>query len=89
MSEQVPYRNGCQTMPRLIGIILIVIAVAGVIIHSALGLHIYINEVAQSVFGDSATQTYGSAIGEGVVYLVFYFIGAAGLAFLAVGGRRK
>ena len=76
-------------MPRIIGIILIVIAIAGVIIHSALGLHIYINDAVQGIFGDSATQTYRSAIGEGVVYLVFYFIGAAGLAFLAVGGRRK
>ena len=76
-------------MPRIVGIILIVVAIAGVIIHSAVGLHLYINEAAQSIIGDSATQTYGSSIGEGVVYLVFYFIGAAGLAFLAVGGRRK
>ena len=76
-------------MPRLVGILLIIVAIAGVIIHSALGLHIYVNDVVQGVFGDSATQTYRSAIGEGVVYLVFYFIGAAGLAFLAVGSRHK
>ena len=76
-------------MPRLVGILLIIVAIAGVIIHSALGLHIYVNDVVQGVFGDSATQTYRSPIGEGVVYLVFYFIGAAGLAFLAVGSRHK
>lgn len=76
-------------MPRLAGIALIIIAIGGVAIHSAVGLHTYINEALHQAFGDDATQTYGSAIGEGVVYLVFYFIGATGLVFLAVGSRAK
>ena len=76
-------------MPRITGIVLILIAIVGVIIHASLGLHLYINDALQRNLGDSATQTYGSAIGEGVVYLVFYFIGAAGLVFLAVSSRPK
>ena len=74
-------------MQRLTGIVLIGVGIAGVLLQATLGLNLLINDALQNTLGDSATQTYGSAIGEGVVYLLFYFIAAAGLAFLAVSGR--
>lgn len=70
-----------------LGVALIVIGLAGVGAQWLFGLNDYANAIAQAVMGQYATETVGTPVGAGVIYLVFYFIAAAGLALVAVGRR--
>jgi hypothetical protein len=69
---------------RLLGFALIAVAIVAAILHSAFGLHTYANDAVNVIYGAYATQTLDSPVGEGVVYLVIYFVGLLGLVLLAV-----
>lgn len=70
-------------MQRFFGLFLIALGVFAAVLHRFVCLHRYVNDAAQYMLGDYATQTAGSPVGEGVTYLVFYFVALLGLVLLA------
>lgn len=74
-------------MAHRIGVALIAIGLAGVAAQWLFGLNQHVNAIARALLGQYATETAGTAVGAGVVYLVFYFVAIAGLAIVAVRRR--
>ena len=68
---------------RLFGYALLGLAALALIAHWVFGLHLIANDIAHYFFGPYATQTFGSPVGEGIIYLVIYFIAVLGLAVVA------
>ena len=71
---------------RLFGYALIAIAGLALSAHWLFGLHHLANDMARYFFGAYATQSFGTPVGEGVIYLVIYFVGVLGLVIVA--GKR-
>ncbi len=76
-------------MVRFLGFLVLAVGVGGVVMHRFADLHRYANEAVHYYWGPSATQTFASPVGEGVVYLLFYFIAVVGLILIAVGRRKS
>ena len=74
-------------MQRFLGFLLIAFGIAGVLAQRFAGLHHYIDDAGRYFLGPNTSGTYGSPVGEAVVYLVFYFIGVLGLVLIAIGKR--
>ena len=70
-------------MQRFIGLLLIAIGVVGVIAQWLVGIHRYVDDASRDFLGQYASGSYGSPVGEAIVYLVFYFIAVSGLALMA------
>lgn len=75
-------------MVRFFGILVLLIGVGGAALHRFADLHRHANDAVRYFWGPSATGTFASPVGEGVVYLLFYFIAVVGLVLIAVGRRK-
>ena len=78
--------NGRQ-MQLFMGILLISVGAVGVLTQWLVGLHDYVDDASRYFLGPSSSGTFGSPVGEAVIYLVFYFIAMMGLAVLATSKR--
>jgi hypothetical protein len=78
--------NGRQ-MQLFMGILLISVGAVGVVAQWLVGLHDYVDDASRYFLGPSSSGTFGSPVGEAVIYLVFYFIAMMGLAVLATSKR--
>lgn len=76
-------------MVRFLGILVLVVGVGGAVVHRFADLHHYANDAVRYFWGPSATETFGSPVGEGVIYLLFYFIAVVGLVLIAAGRRKS
>lgn len=74
-------------MAHSLGVALIALGLAGVGAQWLFGLNDYANAIAHAVLGQYATETVGTSVGAGVIYLTFYFIAVAGLALVAIARR--
>ena len=73
-----------RTMQRVLGLLLIALAVVGALAQRLVGLNDLVGEALQAVLGPYVTKTFHSPVGEAVVYGFFYFIAACGLVLVAV-----
>ncbi len=69
------------------GILLISVGVVGVVIQWLVGIHHFVDDASRYFLGPNTSGTFGSPVGEAVIYLVFYFIAMMGLAVLATSKR--
>lgn len=71
-------------MQRVLGILLIGLAVAGALAQRLVGLNDYLGDALRATLGPYVTETLNSPVGEALVYGFFYFIAACGLVLVAV-----
>ncbi len=74
-------------MQRFMGFLLIAIGVVGVVAQWLVGIHHFVDDASRYFLGPNTSGTFGSPVGEAVIYLVFYFIAMMGLAVLATNKR--
>lgn len=70
-------------MSRVVGGLLVTLAIVLTIVHTQVGLHHYTGELAHYFLGDYVGIVPGSFIAEFLLYIVFFFVGVAGMAVLA------
>jgi hypothetical protein len=76
-------------MQRFMGFLLIAVGVTGVVAQWLFGIHNFVHDASRYIFGPNYSGTFGSPVGEAVIYLVFYFIAVAGLALMATSQRTR
>jgi hypothetical protein len=76
-------------MQRFMGFLLIAIGVVGVVAQWLVGIHHFVDDASRYILGPHYSGTFGSPVGEAVIYLVFYFIAVMGLALLATSKRAR
>lgn len=76
-------------MQRFMGFLLITIGVVGVVMQWLFGINHFVDEASRDIFGARYSGTYGSPVGEAVIYIVFYFFAVAGLALLATRKQKR
>lgn len=76
-------------MQRVLGFLLIGLAVAGTAAQMAFGLHVYVGNALQAILGPYVTDTFQTPVGAAVVYGFFYFVAASGLVLVATANRSR
>ncbi len=79
----------CRHMQRFMGYLFIAVGVAGVVAQWLLGINKFVDQASRYIFGPNYSGTFGSPVGEAVIYMVFYFIAVAGLALMATSQRTR
>jgi len=77
----------CRQMQRFMGLLLVAIGVVGVVAQWLVGIHRFVDDASRYILGPNASGTFGSPVGEAIIYLVFYFIAVSGLVALATRKR--
>lgn len=76
-------------MQRVLGFLLIGLAVAGTAMQMAFGLNVHVGNVMRAVLGPYVTETFYTPVGAAVIYGFFYFVAASGLVLVATANRSR
>ncbi len=74
-------------MRRYLGFLLVGLAALGAIAQRSFGIHTHLNETLHFFLGPNSSGTFGSPVGQAVIYGVLLFVAASGLVLVATGKR--